>query len=513
MEVKEVKEAVVRGGTTARFAEVSECSAGEHRRGETVVADLDGTLIRGRSSFPYFFLVAFEAGSYVRALLLLVMAPVIWVLYNFVDEASGIQLMIFLSFAGLKMSDIEGVSRAVLTKFYADDVHPESWRVFSSFGRRVVITANPRVMVEPFLKDVLGADEVLGTEIEVTARGTATGFLKKPGVLVGTHKADALRRRSRVAGQASVGLGDRVTDYPFMSLCKEGYVVPKTKVPAVKKQDLPKQQLLIFHDGRLVQLPTPGNALIVLAWMPIGLMLSIIRVTSGVWVPLRYMPLFYKLSGIKLIIKGSVPPKPKDGQPGILYVCNHRTLLDPVLISLALCRPVPAVTYSISKVSEALSPMPTIALRRDREKDSANMRKQLEKGELTLCPEGTTCREPFLLRFSALFAELSSRIVPVAISTKMPMFHGTTARGNKAMDPFFAYMNPRPVYEIQFLQEIPVELTCVGGKSSIEVANYTQRLLAGVLGYECTDFTRKDKYRLLAGNDGIVPVKETKKSE
>ena len=35
-----------------------------------------------------------------------------------------------MSFVGLKVKDIEGVARAVLPKFYAEDIHPESWRVF-----------------------------------------------------------------------------------------------------------------------------------------------------------------------------------------------------------------------------------------------------------------------------------------------------------------------------------------------------------------------------------------------
>lgn len=170
-------------------------------------------------------------------------------------------------------------------------------------------------------------------------------------------------------------------------------MVPRTKVARMRKQDLPKH--LIFHDGRLVQLPTPGNALVVLLWMPIGFLLAFVRVTCGIWVPIRYLRFFYKLVGIRLVIKGSVPARPINNQTGVLYVCNHRTLLDPVIIALALGRSVPAVTYSISKISETLSPLRTVALCRDREKDSKNMRKVLQKGELTLCPEGTTCRYTF----------------------------------------------------------------------------------------------------------------------
>lgn len=289
---------------------------------------------------------------------------------------------------------------------------------------------------------------------------------------------------------------------------QESYIVPaEAGIQPLSPDKLPKP--IVFHDGRLVQKPTPITALLIILWIPIGFPLACLRIAAGALLP---MPIVYHAFwslGVRVTIKGTPPPPAKKSlsQMGVLFVCSHRTLLDPIFLSTALARPIPAVTYSLSRLSEVISPIKTVRLNRDRAKDSEMIKKLLQDGDLVICPEGTTCREPFLLRFSALFAELTDELVPVAMSNRMSMFHGTTARGWKGMDPFYFFMNPSPAYEVTFLNKLPRDLTCGGGKSSHEVANYIQRMTASTLSYECTSFTRKDKYRALAGNDGNVVEK------
>ncbi len=87
------------------------------------------------------------------------------------SESSKIRLLIFLTFAGLPVRKIESVTRARLPKFFLEDVHPVTWRLFSSFGQRYVLTGAPRIMVEWFARDFLVDDGVIGTEIELTKGG------------------------------------------------------------------------------------------------------------------------------------------------------------------------------------------------------------------------------------------------------------------------------------------------------------------------------------------------------
>lgn len=294
----------------------------------------------------------------------------------------------------------------------------------------------------------------------------------------------------------------------LIMIYQEGYTVNSRDQDKLSST-LPREKYpkpLVFHDGRLAFLPTPGATLAMFLWLPFGIFLAVLRISIG-FLPFNIGLFLGTLVGLDITVEGptDIVQDASSRQKGILYVCNHRTLVDPIFVSVATARPVTAVTYSLSKMSEFISTIRTVRLTRDRDHDGRTMKKILEQGDLVVCPEGTTCREPYLLRFSSLFAELTDDIVPVAMEARVTMFYGTTASGLKCLDPFFFFMNPRPAYSLNFLGKIPDEMTCGrGGKSSFEVANFIQKKLADSLGFECTELTRKDKYLMLAGNDGIV---------
>ncbi|KAL3521122.1 hypothetical protein ACH5RR_019271 [Cinchona calisaya] len=467
---------------------------------ESIVSELEGTLLKNLDPFSYFMLVAFEASSIFRFAFLLIFWPVIRLLAICGQRDVGLKLMIFVATVGVPVSEIEAVARAVLPKFYLDDIDMDAWKVFSSYDKRVVVTKTPRIMVERFVKEHLRADDVIGSELLVNRFGWATGFIKDDFDLISDRVAELFGDE-----QPSLGLGrPECSGSLFLHLCKEQLHSPIISNKKQHDHQFIRPLPVIFHDGRLAKRPTPSTALLILLWIPIGIILAGIRIIVGIIVPMKAIPWIAPLFGSKVIVKGKPPPPPSSSTSGVLFVCTHRTLMDPVILSAVLHRRIPAVTYSISRLSEILSPIPTVRLTRIRDVDAEKIKQQLENGDLAVCPEGTTCREPFLLRFSKLFAELTDRIVPVAMNYRVGLFHATTARGWKALDPIFFFMNPRPIYEVTFLNQLPVEATCSSGKSPHDVANYVQRILAATLGFECTNFTRRDKYRVLAGNDGIV---------
>ncbi|KAG9447512.1 hypothetical protein H6P81_013640 [Aristolochia fimbriata] len=485
------------------YPSVSKCPV-EGREKQTLVCDIHGSLLRSNSFFPYFMLVAFEGGGLFRAFLLLLSCPLLWVL----GPEQGLKVMTLFTFCGLGEKRMESVGRTVLPKFFLENLHLQAYQVLSSAGKRVVVTSVPRVMVEGFLKEYLKVDYVIGTELQVV-KGYFTGFFTdSTGVLV-KHKA-----LKEFFGDAKpdIGLGGRHHhDNLFLSLCKEAYSVNKEDCKSPTRSVMPRDKYpkpLVFHDGRLAFLPTPSATLCMFMWLPLGILLAILRLLVGILLPYKISIVVGQFSGVRIRVKGLCNTSKSKNKRGVLYVCSHRTLLDPIFLCTALGKSVTALTYSLSKMSELIAPIKTVRLRRDRKRDGETMQRLLNEGDLVVCPEGTTCREPYLLRFSSLFAELADEIVPVAMDTHVGMFYGTTASGLKCLDPIFFLMNPAPCYSVEFLEKLPRELTCAGGRSSCEVANYIQGQLGEALGFECTSLTRRDKYLMLAGNEGLVQDKK-----
>lgn len=193
------------------FPSVSKCCL-EGRGSDTLVCDIQGALLRSQSFFPYFMLVAFEGGSIVRAFLLLLSCPILWVL----DYELKLRVMIFISFCGLRLKDMENVSRAVLPKFYLENLNLQAYEVSASTGSKAVFTSVPRVMVEGFLKEYLGVANVIGSELH-TYGHFYTGLLSESGLVV-KHRA---LKEFFGDTKPDVGLGSlSLHDHLLISLCK-----------------------------------------------------------------------------------------------------------------------------------------------------------------------------------------------------------------------------------------------------------------------------------------------------
>ncbi|GJN05480.1 hypothetical protein PR202_ga23108 [Eleusine coracana subsp. coracana] len=419
-------------------------------------------------------------------------------------------------FLGLTEEKVMRVARATLPKHFLEDVGREGLEVVRraksvvGFSRMI-----PRVIMEPFLKEYIGLEMVLGREVKMVG-GRYVGLLEKESeIRLGIPEHEG-------AEMIWFGSSSNYSDHDLHQIftcCKEIYLV----TPEEKRKwlPLPRDQhprSLIFHDGRLAFKPTPEATLAMFMWLPFAILLTMLRTLLFVNLPYSISVPIGSATGVTTRVINS--PTSATGQaiseelaqnnrPGRLYVCNHRTLLDPIYISAMLNKQVSAVTYSVSRFSELLSPIQTFRLTRNRDEDRRRMKKSLQQGDLVVCPEGTTCRESYLLRFSPLFVELVDEVYPVALVNWSSMFYGTSTGKSKYLDHLYYFMNPRPAYIVEFMDKILTNVVISDRKcETYEVANLVQGEIAKVLGFETTMLTRKDKYLMLAGNEGVVDVKQ-----
>ncbi|KAI3447306.1 hypothetical protein Pfo_003971 [Paulownia fortunei] len=475
---------------------------------QALIFNVETALLRSSSLFPYFMLVAFEAGSLIRAFLLFVLYPFI----RLCREDFALKLMVMICFVGLNKERFrEG--RAVLPKFFLEDVGMESFEVLRRAKKTVALSNLPQVMIESFLTDYLNIDFVVGKDLKVFC-GYFVGLTEERGEFLPDNPFQVVELMTSNA--IGVGGFTKSFDCQWFSYCKEIYLVNEQE--RRNWHQLPRPlypKPLIFHDGRLAIKPTFLATLAIFMWLPVGFTLGIIRIVIAVTLPFAIAIPIMHFTGIQIRVfkpkSLNSPSKEKNDKKAkrILYVCNHKTLLDPIVVSYCTRSPLTAVTYSLSRMSEIISPITTVRLTRNRDQDAELMHKLLSQSDIVVCLEGTTCREPYLLRFSPLFSEISNDISPVAMNCHVSMFYGTTARGLKFLDPLFFLMNPWPSYLICFLDMVRRDEKERGGddddeNSRFKVANLVQNEIAKALGFTCTKLTRKDKYMILAGNEGNV---------
>ncbi|EEC70474.1 hypothetical protein OsI_01527 [Oryza sativa Indica Group] len=473
-------------------------------RDKTMILDVEGGILMSSSTFPYFMLVAMEAGGFLRSFIMLCVHLVLWCLAPLLPEEVKLKVMVMVCFFGLKEKKVARVARAALPKHFLKGVGMEGLEAVRGVKSVVGVSrVIPRVMVKPFLEDYLGVDVVVGREVKMV-RGFYVGLLE--------NMSDGRLELADLEGEEMIGFGSSSgysghDHHHLFSWCKK----EKRKWSPLPRDQYPKP--LFFHDGRLAFRPTFQATLAMLTWLPFSLPLTIFRTLIFVSLPYPVSVAIGSVFGVRTRVINSPVGQAKADHPrnpkGHLYVCNHRTLLDPVYIAAMLNKKVSAVTYSVSRLSEWISPIPTIRLTRDRDEDRRRMEEALRRGDLVVCPEGTTCREPYLLRFSPLSLELVDEVYLVALVNWSDMFYGNSTGRSKCLDSFYYFMNPRPAYDVEFMEKVPTRMV-VDGKTceSKHVANMVQGEIGRVLGFECTKFTRENKYLALAGNRGVVDANQ-----
>jgi hypothetical protein len=87
------------------------------------------------------------------------------------------------------------------------------------------------------------------------------------------------------------------------------------------REDLPRP--VVFHNERFVQKPSPTLTLLTVLWIPIGLVLTFLRIAVGALLPMNMVYHAFHALSVHVTIRGNSPPPTsrETGQTGM-----HRTL-------------------------------------------------------------------------------------------------------------------------------------------------------------------------------------------
>lgn len=177
----------------------------------TLIFDVENTLLRSSSLFQYFMLVAFEAGGILRAIVLVVLYPFIFLS----GEKMGLKIMVMICFFGIKAESFR-IGRSVMPKFFLEDVGSEIFEVVNKGGKKMGVSNLPRVMVESFLKEYLEIDFVAAKELKMFC-GYYVGLMDE------TQNVHSLKQVQEGKGSSDmIGIArfNNIRDHEIFSSCK-----------------------------------------------------------------------------------------------------------------------------------------------------------------------------------------------------------------------------------------------------------------------------------------------------
>lgn len=158
-------------------------------------------------------LVAFEAGSLLRSLVLFLLYP----LTVLVSEEAGLKIMVMVCFFGIKKESFR-IGSAVLPKFFLEDVGLESFEVLQRAGNRKIGVSNlPQILIETFLKEYLENDVVIGRELKVFG-GYFLGLMEeRENIYLPNMEEHCGKDNMDIVGITSF---NQLLDDPIFSYCK-----------------------------------------------------------------------------------------------------------------------------------------------------------------------------------------------------------------------------------------------------------------------------------------------------
>lgn len=177
----------------------------------TLIFDVENTLLKSSSLFPYFMLVAFEAGGLLRAIILVLLYPLIFLS----GKEMGLKIMVMVCFFGIKAENFR-VGRSVMPKVFLEDVGSEIFDVLNKGGKKMGVSNLPRVMVESFLKEYLEIDFVVAREMKMFC-GYYVGLMDERNALHALKQAQEGKGCSDMIGITKFNY---IPDHEIFSTCK-----------------------------------------------------------------------------------------------------------------------------------------------------------------------------------------------------------------------------------------------------------------------------------------------------